>query len=658
MPEIKVKHVVSCSSEDSTHRAENLLKADTYRKWRSSRAGEKQVSVILQFEKEEQIHSIDVGNECSAFVEVLVGHSTSVSEQDYEVILVTSSFMSPAESKSSSSSNRVRMFGPEKLVKGTAEKKWDRVKIVCTQPYNKNLSYGLSFIRFHSPPDPSEAETAASSVSAPRVTKLGQFVVKEEENSSSAMKPGSLFFNRAAKSPLFPSKALQNDQPSPSYAAATLQASSAGDPGSAVILEKSSAKTPSPKESNLVKRKFEFGKESPLGSSARKSDPKEQAKASPRLKENPSAQPAVKKLKVTPPPVLSGPAVKGPATPQTVSAPGKVPGRKKRERPTEVVEFHHILKGTVFVLSGFQNPFRSQLRDKALEMGAKYRPDWTPDCTHLICAFANTPKYSQVKAMGGTIVQKDWILDCHKRKQRLSHNRYRMDSPQSRSEEEDNGKEDALSQKQKADYVDDPISDKPPPTPELKAEEEEEVEEDEEERPGPSRVQHDEDHGGSTDEGNPEQQDSKEEDSDRDTEDELRSIVDINQKKQRSVSNTAAEDPYGGSTDENTDVEEEDLSIPELPDFFLGKHFLLYGDFPPPERRMLSRYITAFNGELEEYMNEKVNYVITMQEWDDTFEEALIENANLSFVKPRWIYTCNERQKLIPHQPFVVVPQS
>ncbi|GCC41566.1 hypothetical protein chiPu_0025764, partial [Chiloscyllium punctatum] len=36
---------------------------------------------------------------------------------------------------------------------------------------------------------------------------------------------------------------------------------------------------------------------------------------------------------------------------------------------------------------------------------------------------------------------------------------------------------------------------------------------------------------------------------------------------------------------------------------------------------MLSRYITAFNGALEEYMNDSVNYVITAEEWDDRFDE-------------------------------------
>lgn len=42
-----------------------------------------------QFEKEEQIHSIDIGNEGSSFIEVLVGNSSAVRDQDYEVILLS-----------------------------------------------------------------------------------------------------------------------------------------------------------------------------------------------------------------------------------------------------------------------------------------------------------------------------------------------------------------------------------------------------------------------------------------------------------------------------------------------------------------------------------------------------------------------------------------
>ncbi|KAG9470816.1 hypothetical protein GDO78_016667 [Eleutherodactylus coqui] len=521
MPEIKLKHVVSCSSADSTHTAENLLKPDTYRKWKAQHAGEKQISVILQFEKEEQIHSIDIGNEGSAFVEVLAGHSTSVSEQEYEVILGMSSFMSPSESKNGSNLNRTRMFGGDKLVKAAAEKKWDRVKIVCTQPYTKNLAYGLSFIRFHSPPDKDDPPP-----SSPKVTKLGHFKVKEEESSSPSMRPGSLFFNRTNKTEITPPKAPQT-----SYAAVALQGTSSTETSAEKPITKTPPSSTTPKDPSSGKRKFEFKKES-------SSHP--HPKASPSHSKESNSQPLSKKIKAE---VQPAPSVKKTPPPEKTS-------HKKTPPSSQPVELNRLLQGTVFVLSGFQNPFRSDLRDKALEMGAKYRPDWTPDSTHLI---------------------------------------YLMDGADSSSEEDD--------------YSDD---DSPP------------------RHKAPTH--------------RPEQKDAA-------------------KKEPRS----APDDPYAGSTDENTDVEEEpevEFPIPELPDLFVGKHFFLYGEFPPAERRLLQRYITAFNGELEEYMNEKVHYVITAQEWDDSFEEALNDNTSLYFVRPRWIYNCNERQKCIPHQPYVVVPQA
>lgn len=38
--------------------------------------------------------------------------------------------------------------------------------------------------------------------------------------------------------------------------------------------------------------------------------------------------------------------------------------------------------------------------------------------------------------------------------------------------------------------------------------------------------------------------------------------------------------------------------------------------------------------------------------------QALMENPSLAFVRPRWIYSCNEKQKLLPHQLYGVVPQA
>lgn len=70
------------------------------------------------------------------------------------------------------------------------------------------------------------------------------------------------------------------------------------------------------------------------------------------------------------------------------------------------VVFEMVQEGVVFAISGIQNPERGNLRTEALEMGARYRPDWTDDCTLLVCAFMDTPKFKQVKGDDGTIVSK------------------------------------------------------------------------------------------------------------------------------------------------------------------------------------------------------------------------------------------------------------
>ncbi|KAL3528806.1 hypothetical protein ACH5RR_008128 [Cinchona calisaya] len=78
--------------------------------------------------------------------------------------------------------------------------------------------------------------------------------------------------------------------------------------------------------------------------------------------------------------------------------------------------FSKLMEGVVFVLSGFVNPERAELRSRALEMGAEYQPDWNSNCTLLICAFSNTPKFRQVEADSGTIVSKEWISECYEQK--------------------------------------------------------------------------------------------------------------------------------------------------------------------------------------------------------------------------------------------------
>jgi hypothetical protein len=51
------------------------------------------------------------------------------------------------------------------------------------------------------------------------------------------------------------------------------------------------------------------------------------------------------------------------------------------------VDKSKLMKNVVFVLSGFQNPLRAELRNKATKMGAVYNDDWDESCTHLMYDF-------------------------------------------------------------------------------------------------------------------------------------------------------------------------------------------------------------------------------------------------------------------------------
>jgi hypothetical protein len=71
------------------------------------------------------------------------------------------------------------------------------------------------------------------------------------------------------------------------------------------------------------------------------------------------------------------------------------------------------LKGCKIVLSGFQDPERSDLRDMAIKLGAEYVQNWGTGCTHLITKFNRTPKVNDVVNSGfGFIVSDQWLIDC------------------------------------------------------------------------------------------------------------------------------------------------------------------------------------------------------------------------------------------------------
>ncbi|XP_067012024.2 DNA repair protein XRCC1 isoform X2 [Anabrus simplex] len=329
--------------------------------------------------------------------------------------------MTPIEAKNGTNKNRVRMFSKDHLCKPVVDEKWDRVKVVCRQPFNRYQQYGLCFITFHS----SEGHT------------LGRFELKDEDDTGS-YKAGFLFARRKDQS--------QNEEPLKGAAAIRAASrpealSQKAEPKKNKVLEELEQKrnTHSPQaHSSVDKPKKPKTVDTPKRKSPSPQRPSslEDKPKKPKTVNTPSPQVKMKNKPFTIKIVKKGTTGDDHNMKNGVKRPSSS-DRNSGKKVKVVKPFNKLLEGVVFVISGYQNPERSNVRSMALEMGAKYKPDWDNSCTHLVCAFMNTPKYQQVNGKG-RIVRKEWIEQCHARRARLPWRRHALDKKeQNKPESED-----------------------------------------------------------------------------------------------------------------------------------------------------------------------------------------------------------------------------
>ncbi|XP_023338703.1 DNA repair protein XRCC1 isoform X2 [Eurytemora carolleeae] len=423
MPPLKYTKVLGYSSEDTQFPVSNLINSKG--KWRGAENGEKSSWVILELEKLANISHLDLGNFGSAFIEVQVGRK-GMSDSEFTTLLTASSFMSPEESRTESNTTRVRMFARDKLNQAVVTEKWNIIKVICTQPFNKHTQYGISFI----------AVTGVSDAPAPpdhksKEMKLGAFKIKLDDKDDLA---AGTYFN----------KRLVNSGEESGSVAAELRSDKTL---ASMVLEQAKKEDLSKKEErekvkergekrvwreeektrkhevkkrikeDLPRRNLLPGEESDdeedkkekmekkeKGEKAKKLEQRERLrKEKERSNEKRNREKKDQEREME---------RKNAVTPSTA--------KKRKFAP-----FNKLLDGVVFTISGFQNPLRGEIRGKALKMGAKYRGDWDGTCTHLVCAFSNTPKYNQVKGKG-KIVKKDWIEDCFSKRMKLNSKFYAL----------------------------------------------------------------------------------------------------------------------------------------------------------------------------------------------------------------------------------------
>uniref|UniRef100_A0A8C8RMX5 Transient receptor ion channel domain-containing protein n=1 Tax=Pelusios castaneus TaxID=367368 RepID=A0A8C8RMX5_9SAUR len=161
MAPVKISHVVSFTSQDPRYPVENLLCDDSVQPWLSCpQDRSRQLKVELQLERASPIGYIDIGNCGCAFLQVDVGRSSWPLAQPYVTLVTSTTLMTPADSKLGRNRCGVRMFKEGDFLAVGLSEKWDRLRITCSQPFNKQAQFGLSFVRVRTPQDPDLSQVA------------------------------------------------------------------------------------------------------------------------------------------------------------------------------------------------------------------------------------------------------------------------------------------------------------------------------------------------------------------------------------------------------------------------------------------------------------------------------------------------------------------
>ncbi|XP_053669649.1 DNA repair protein XRCC1 [Anopheles nili] len=692
MPAVNFKSIDCFSSEDPNYPASNLLKPGN-KKWKCREAGEQQAFVVIKLEEPTQISGIDIGNEHSAHIEVLVARS-GPSNPSYTEILLASKFMSPVDSRNSSAPNRVQCFNTSALLPAAAKEKWDLVKIICTQPFNSRVKYGLTFVVLHTSaterkeknlvPDKflHKLREEATGSKAPAALNLGRFKLREESPDSDDATGCSKVFSRwknktdisqpadTTSSALVRNAAKLKDLPNQIPAPGSIRSAAIQRPKPVLFVDSddeeqagksianvkihrnnesllydaeddkpagrlnASIDVARPKNQALMKvvpltatskanaavkkpsklhdvssSKFKEFLDLTGQTSSRQEEKKSTASLSQDAKKlhNGQSNNAPKKTPDKPSSVARPPLSieRHAVSAKQLSTPSRnvtknddglslhkkpklldldVDSEKEVKKNIQYKAFGRLLENVVLVISGVQNPDRGHIRNQALAMGAKYKPDWDASCTHLICAYKNTPKYNQVKGKG-KIVKKDWIEKCHATRKKLSWRKFALDTEEANVTDS----EDEI-----IDIANKP-SELPPPSQD------------------PRIVVH------SEEEGN----------------DEPVMLHDL------------SDSDDGGTAHRVYDVSTEDDGDGKLTEpsgglsFFLGKKFYLHPEVGAVDIIKLEKYIKSYKGTITQNMTE-ADYIIARN------KHTLPANCQAEQVKPLWVYECDDMECLIP----------
>ena len=362
------------------------------------------------------------------------------------------------------------------------------------------------------------------------------------------------------------------------------------------------------------------------------------------------------------------------------------------EKVKTTKSFSRLMEGVKFVISGYQNPLRAEVRQKALDMGARYSADWNDSCTHLVCAFLNTPKYNQVKTQSknAKIVKSVWIEKSHSDRIRYPWRRHCLDPNDSGTRadesEEEIWDEKKITPKQEItnEKLNQRVTQTALPDDDLYDKDtDEEIEELLNENKAPSNINENvprdelkqddaknitdgtikdgnhandnssedgtKNHKAESNGNKPEEDSDEAYNAETDVDDEEMLETQLDTILQRDSSPRSNKEIPLNALDLNK-PDTSSLCLPNASNHFSGKNFVLYGFFTDSESIGLKKSILSSGGAIKKLMDPQVDFMVCgdgCQEWDRNFDIALNDNRKIKFVKSKFILECCKENKLL-----------
>lgn len=295
--------------------------------------------------------------------------------------------MTEKEVRNDLNPHRIRFFEKSSMVE--FNERFDLLKIKCTQPYTSRWQFGISFITIYTSDEIKEEKLKVTSPKIPQK-------VKEEKKSSPPSKDPKKLIGKFA----FRDSSSDDDNESSPFKQWKDKKAFAPQ-NRKRIRSSSSSSDEKEKKKPLIKSRnrshglmYESDDDEPNERLQKKinldkKEEKKEVKIEVKTPTNKFASfisndtPATSSLKKE----------TSSKTSQKMSTPKKDSQNKLKDSPAPSKKtqknqlykpFNKLLEDVTFVISGYQNPERGILRQKAIDLGARYKADWDGSCTHLM----------------------------------------------------------------------------------------------------------------------------------------------------------------------------------------------------------------------------------------------------------------------------------